>query len=325
LGINEDNKQEIFWGKGIFNTFKGKDDLDIHYAHFEHSPASPVIVISPGRCESYLKYKETAFELYLSGYSIFIVDHRGQGLSGRMLTNVFKGYVKNFDDYADDLYQFITKIVAPNSGNTLPYLLAHSMGCAITLRMLQLYPNVVQKAALLSPMIAINTGPLPHFFATGLVNLLENLNQLLSKEPWYFVGQSNYKAKLFRNNPLTHCENRYQAFVDLYQTNNAIQLGGVTIKWLHEAFKARKAIFSNLDKITTPLTLFQGSEDIVVDNKKQNDFCRLLHALSPELIAPTPIIIEGAHHELLFEIDPLREKTLSQILQFFSASPKTSG
>ncbi|WP_426359539.1 alpha/beta fold hydrolase [Pseudocolwellia sp. HL-MZ19] len=325
MGNNVHNEQDIFWEQGVFNAFKGKDDLDIHYAHFKHSPTSPIIVISPGRCESYLKYKETAFELYQSGYSIFIVDHRGQGLSSRMLANKYKGYVKKFDDYADDLYQFVTTIVAPYSGNTLPYLLAHSMGCAITLRMLQLYPKVIKKAVLLSPMIAINTGPLPYLLAINIIRFTDKLNQILSKESWYFAGQSNFKVKPFKNNPLTHCEKRYHAFADLYQDNHAIQLGGVTVKWLYEAFKTEHLIFSNLNKISTPICLLQASDDIVIDNKKQNNFCRQLNALSPELITPKPVVIEGAYHELLFEKDSIRDETLTQIRQFFSVASTTSG
>jgi lysophospholipase len=325
LGNNVNNGQNMFWEQGFFSFFKSKDDLNIHYAHFEHSPTSPIIVISPGRCESYLKYKETIFELYQSGYSVFIVDHRGQGLSSRMLTNKYKGYVKKFDDYADDLYQFISTVVAPLSGNVLPYILAHSMGCAITLRMLQLYPNVVKKAVLLSPMIAINTGPLPYLLALNIIKLADKLNQILAKESWYFFGQSDFKIKPFETNPLTHSENRYQAFVNLYQNNKAIQLGGVTVKWLYEAFKIEQVIFSDLNKISTPICLFQASKDIVVNNKKQDEFCRLLNDVSPELITAKPVVIEGAYHELLFETDSIRDETLTQIRQFFSVASTTSG
>jgi len=319
LSNTNKDTQEDFWKKGVFSTFKGKKNLNISYAHFKHSSTAPVIVISPGRCESYLKYQETVFELCRSGYNVFLIDHRGQGLSDRMLTNPYKGYVENFDDYADDLHYFITAIVIPNSNNTFPYLLAHSMGCAITIRMLQLYPNVLKKAVLLSPMIAINTGPLPHFIAHGIVRALEKINQKLSKEPWYFIGQTDYKIRKFDKNLLTHCKKRFQDFVDLYQNNKDIQLGGVTIKWLYEAFKTEQAIFSNLDNIQTPLALFQGSEDKIVDNQKQDKFCSLLHSVSPQIITPKPIVIDGAYHELLFEVTSLRQETISQIDQFFLA------
>lgn len=313
------NQQEKFWAQGKFQQFKGKHNLTIHYAFFRNKLSSSTVIISSGRCESYLKYKETIFELYQQGYSVFILDHRGQGLSERMLINTHKGYVEHFDDYAHDLFQFITTIVNPASANPPPYLLAHSMGCAIALRMFQLFPKVVKKGVLLSPMIAINTGILPHFLARFIVNIGKMINHLLSKEPLFFIGLSTYKAKPFHNNQLTHCKKRYQKTINLYEEETSIQLGGVTIHWLSEALKAEHNIFSDLDKIHTPLCVFQAGNDNIVDNKKQNLFCDELNQLAPQLSAKTPIVIKGAWHELLFETDEIRTKVLTKTLQCFES------
>lgn len=320
MSNNETYALEDFWKIGCFSFFKGKNDLSIQYAHFDNGSKSPVIVISPGRCESYLKYKENIFDLYQSGYSIFILDHRGQGLSERLLTNGYKGYVHCFDDYADDLYLFITTVVISYSGGTLPYLLAHSMGSTISLRMFQLYPKIVEKAVLLSPMIAINTGGLPNILAVYIITLTKQINRFLSKTPWYFIGQSDYKAKPFKNNSQTHCESRYERFVNTYKKHRQIQLGGVTVHWLYEAFKTERKIFSNLNKINTPICMLQAGNDSIVDNKKQKQFCQALHNISSKLIAEEPIIIQGAFHELLFEKDNMRSESLTRTLQFFSAS-----
>jgi len=305
------------WQQGTFDAFKGVDGIRIQYAYFMHSTASPSIVISSGRSESYLKYKESICELYHHGYNIFILDHRGQGLSERMLSNKNKGYVKNFDDYAYDLHQFITTIVQPKI-NQQPYLLAHSMGGAISVRMLQLYPSVVKKATLLAPMIAINTGALPQKLAIGLVKLGKKINQQLTKEPWYFLGQSSYRIKPFHENRLTHSQKRYKTFAELYQTNTEIQLGGATYDWLYQAIEAEKNIFTQLDKIQTPLCILQAGNDTIVDNNKQQQFCAQLHHISPELCAQSAIVIEQAFHELLFEEEAIRTKAVSHILSYFA-------
>lgn len=308
---------ETFWKGGIFSSFEGLNNLDISYAQFNIQPQLPIIVISPGRTESYLKYKEVIFDLCNAGYGVFILDHRGQGLSARLLKNPHKGYVANFDDYAHDLYTFITKIVSPFATVNPPYLLAHSMGSAITLRMLQLHPTVIKKAALLSPMIGINTGLLPHYVASFIILMLESTNNFLSKESWYFLGQSNYSVKRFENNRVSHCEERYKKCIDLYSKNKTIQLGGVTIHWLYETFNTEKMIFSELDKITAPISLFQAGNDSIVSNKLQDNFCKKLHNISPKLTTKEPKIIKGAYHELLFEKDTLRSQTLSQVLHYF--------
>ena len=38
-----------------------------------------VVVVSPGRIESYVKYPEVAYDLFHCGYDVVIVDHRGGG------------------------------------------------------------------------------------------------------------------------------------------------------------------------------------------------------------------------------------------------------
>ena len=311
---------KFFWKTGVFHYFHGLNDIKVQYAYFFNKLTSPSIVISSGRCESYLKYQETLYELYQRGYNVFILDHRGQGLSDRLLPNADKGYVKHFDDYAYDLYTFITTTVLPITKGKAPYLLAHSMGGAITIRMLQLYPSVIKRAVLLSPMIGINTGGLPKSVSSKIVIFGKRFNLFFTKNPWYFLGQSNYKVKNFHQNKLTHSQKRYQTFIDLYKRHPEIQLGGVTFHWLYQALKIEKKIFLNLNKIQTPLCILQASDDNIVDNKIQDLFCNTLHQLSPQLCPEKVIEIEGAYHELLFEKDEIRSLAIEQLLQFFERS-----
>lgn len=72
-----------------------------------------MIVICPGRIESYVKYAELAYDLVHTGFDVLIIDHRGQGLSGRMLSDTHRGHVDNFSDYVDDLYVFRQQEVQP--------------------------------------------------------------------------------------------------------------------------------------------------------------------------------------------------------------------
>lgn len=314
-----------FWEQGTFSSFRGVNNTRINYAHFTHKPAAQKIVISPGRCESYLKYKEHIFELYENGYSIYIVDHRGQGLSERLITQTHKGHVERFDDYANDLHHFITTIVNPNRTTPLPYLIAHSMGSAISLRMFQLYPKVIHKAVLLSPMIAINTSKIPDFVAVLFVRIMNKINKCLSNQPWYFFGQSSFQVRPFQHNRQTHCQQRYNAYLTLYKECERIQLGGVTINWLNEAFKTEKKLLKNLHKIETPLCVMQASKDRVIDNHKLKAFCKKLHHLSPRIISKDPTLINQARHELLFEKDSIRDHVFSVILDFFNEPSEVCG
>lgn len=65
------------------------------------------------RIESYVKYAELAYDLFHSGFDVLIIDHRGQGRSGRMLSDPHRGHVDNFNDYVDDLTAFWQQEVLP--------------------------------------------------------------------------------------------------------------------------------------------------------------------------------------------------------------------
>jgi lysophospholipase len=318
--LNKQLPSEIsdFWQTGVFSSFQGFDNRRINYAAFIASQPENCLVISPGRSESYLKYKELAFDLASLNISIFIIDHRGQGLSERLLDNPHKGYVEQFDDYTDDLNTFISTIVNPNCATgDKPILLAHSMGGAIATRLAQKYPDSVKAILLTSPMIAINKGGLPEWLAKTLIYSGTFLNKLFTDQGWYFIGQSNYQAKSFENNSLMHSKIRYQTFIDLYQEYPQLQLGGVTFNWLKQAVNAHQTIFSELDKITSPITIIQAGDDTIVDNQAQNDFCHKLHQLKP-LLCPQlkPLVIEGARHEILFEGDKYRNQALTFIIEW---------
>ena len=141
---------------------------------------------------------------------------------------------------------------------------------------------------------------------------------MVSDEPWYVIGQQDYKNTAFKDNVLTHSQARYQIFNQLYQTNKEIQLGGVTTHWLNSALLAKEQIFSQLTKLKTPILVLQAGEDTVVDNLAQNEFCQQLHQLNSDAYPKgKPVIISGAYHELFFEIDEYREQALKHILQWF--------
>jgi lysophospholipase len=196
------------------------------------------------------------------------------------------------------------------------------MGGAIVLRMLELYPEAIQAALLSSPMLAINFVDLPYWLAETLIKTMLGINNVMSKEPWYFLGQKDYQTISFSQNKLMKSAQRYQHFLNAYQSQPQLQLGGVTIHWLNEAINAKKSIFKNIANIKTPIRILQAGCDTIVDNNTQTDFCKQLHQLN-NLYCPDqqPIIIDGAQHELFFEQDPYRNKALNYTLEWFNKYP----
>jgi len=335
LNSRLNNEIKALWHQGTFNHFYGVKNTRINYASFVKksqmqsdysknvNDKRECLIIVPGRSEGYLKYQELIYDLYQLGFDIFIIDHRGQGISERLLPNEHKGYVESFEDYNEDLNVFINTTVIPQCLKK-PYLLAHSMGGIISARYLQKHPNTIKAAVLSSPMIAINSGGLPKWLAKALIYSTEQLNQWFSDDTWYFLGQGDvkpdaYQAKTFANNPLMQSKLRYEQFTKTYQSTPEIQLGGVTVHWLEQALAAEKVVFENLHTLTTPTLVLQAGADSIVDNDAQNDFCSQLNQLhSHSCLNGKPVVINGARHELFFESDLYRDQALHHIVNWFN-------
>ncbi|WP_348260358.1 serine aminopeptidase domain-containing protein, partial [Salmonella enterica] len=66
--------------------FIGVGNTRVRFVGFRNDSNDRTIVICPGRIESYVKYAELGYDLFHLGFVIFIMDHRGEGRSGRVLS-----------------------------------------------------------------------------------------------------------------------------------------------------------------------------------------------------------------------------------------------
>jgi len=271
--------------------------------------AKAALIIVPGRIEASHKYAELCFDAISAGYQVFVLDHRGQGLSERLCANRQIGVVHRFDEYVDDLALAITAI---SDRTELPLLaIAHSMGSAILYRYLQVTPDpLIQKALCGAPMFGIPVGPWP-LLVRRLSQAVSWVNRLSSSSPWFVPGQRPYQRKPFADNDLTHCAARYHWFRDLYDNYPAYQLGGVSWYWLSAALSAC-AQLARAYKPKVPVLVVQAGQDTVVDNQAQ---CRLVnqHQLSFARI-------DSARHELWAGTDEERRQ-LCCLLNQFLATP----
>lgn len=131
-----------FWRQRDEAEFTGVDDIPVRFVRFRAQHHDRVVVICPGRIESYVKYAELAYDLFHLGFDVLIIDHRGQGRSGRLLADPHLGHVNRFNDYVDDLAAFWQQEVQPGPWRKR-YILAHSMGGAISTLFLQHHPVYV--------------------------------------------------------------------------------------------------------------------------------------------------------------------------------------
>lgn len=300
-----------FWeSEVITDHFTTPDNLSIHYAYSIPQHAKNTVVLCTGRTESYLKYQELMFDLTRLGFAVFILDHRGQGRSSRLLNNPHIGHIKEFEHYIDDFKQFLTEVVEPkSSGNGESFLIAHSMGCAISTLFMLAHPQYFKKAALLSPMFGISSGFVPPPVARSIVDVFRDTLFWEANKEKYFPGQVDYHDKPFIDNPLTTSETRFRIMQEINHQYPQTQLGGISFHWLHNAIEAIDIITNTTACIQTPLILFSAEQDRVVDNTSHSAFAKK-HSCKH-------IVIEGAEHELLFEKDERRNEVLDALLIFF--------
>jgi lysophospholipase len=298
-----------FWQQSVLQgKLQGKGALAIAYAYAQNPANKGTVVISAGRIEAYIKYKEVIFDIFQRGYSVFIHDHRGQGFSGRLTDNPHMGYVDDFDDYVADLHGFMQQVVLPQCQHQ-PLLLGHSMGCAIAALYCLAYPQVFKKVAFSAPMFGIRPA-LPTWIASLLVKSHFAFGRLLGRQYAYFLGQQDYVEHAFAQNRLTHSAVRYQIFRDEYRHHPQAQLGGVTAHWLHAAALAMNRIEQSAMHFPLPSLVLQAGADAVVDNARQSRVARGFPKCQIQ-------VIPNARHELLMEADEYRQPTMQAIFEFF--------
>lgn len=299
-----------FWQQHMQSgEFSGVDGVMIRYAYAVHPRAIGSVAVSSGRIETLIKYKEVVFDLYNNGYSVFIHDHRGQGLSGRMTVNPQQGYVDDFSDFVADFKDFYEQIIAPNSQHT-PLMLCHSMGGTIGTLYALKYPNDFAKIALSAPMFGVRPA-LPDWLGKFLISSNLLVSRCLGSQPRYFMGQGDYQAESFANNILTHSESRYQIFIDEYEVHPEVKLGGITPQWLRAAVSAMDSVKQQAGQFAIPMLLMQAGADKIVDNDSQDRVAELV----PDC---QKLVFAGASHELLMEVDKYRRHCFAAVLEFWA-------
>ncbi|WP_065188847.1 alpha/beta fold hydrolase [Shewanella woodyi] len=297
-------EQQAFWQTVTQSVIKTSDNINLAYAYVAHPGSTKAIVISNGRVESYLKYQELIFDLYQQGYSIYAIDHRGQGLSSRTTANTHQGHIDRFDTYVEDFALFIDEIVTPNQHQEL-FLVGHSMGGAIGTLYLDRHPQTFKAAVFSAPMYGIKL-PISRRFIRWLAKQLDTSSP--NKEPNYILGGKDYDPVAFAKNDLTHSQLRYENYRTLYEIHPELQLGSPTNHWLFESIDAGEKTVEAAKKSDTPILILQADEDTIVDNFAQ------YHAVSDRCML---INIPNARHELFMERDESRNLTLTELINFF--------
>ncbi|MBC7385114.1 MAG: alpha/beta fold hydrolase [Cryobacterium sp.] len=278
---------------------------------FVHPHARGTVVVLTGRSEPWLKYGEVFYDLHQMGFSVYSYDHRGQGLSTHLSNrNPQIGHILRFEDYVDDLALVTRKVILPSVPVGEPlYLLAHSMGGAIAAGYLERGLNPYRAAVLNSPMLQIDTAPYPESVARVIVLGAMRLGQGGA----YALGRGDLIPGFpFEKNDVTHSRARFDMSEQTITRFPSIGVGGPSSEWVYRSLVASREITELSARIRTPLLMLQAGEDHVVLLPRQAQACDL--AFDCQLVH-----YPKARHEILMEVDGIRNRAFEQVDRFFSA------
>jgi lysophospholipase len=301
---NYSKRVEDFYNSGKEGTFLGKDSIPIYFKIFKQQNTDKAILISTGRTEATVKYKELIYDLFKNGFSVFIHDHRGQGQSGRMTEDHDMGFIDTFQYYVDDMKLFYDTYLKPKNYNK-KYLLSHSMGGAIGMTYLEQYPSDFNAAAFSSPMLGLRPP------SCAIIKVLTG------EEPKYALGEGAYNENKsdFKGNTLTGSRIRFERMIDVYNEVPKARLGGATTQWVNKSCMQFDYIFNNIAKIKAPFILFSAENEQIVNPNAHQKFIDAANKLGKNVLAYS---IENAQHELLIEKDEQRIETINKVLRFYS-------
>ncbi len=302
-----------FWRQREEAEFKGVDDVPVRFVRFCAQNNDRLVLICPGRIESYVKYAEVAYDLFHSGFDVMIIDHRGRGARAAC------SLIPTADTSLTSATMSMTwrrsgsSRWSPDTGENGLSSLTLWAGrlprffCNVTRRIVMRLRSARRCSGL---SFDCRTGWCA-IFSTGLRG-----HQRIREE--YAIGTGRWRALPFAVNVLTHSRQRYRRNLRFYADEPRLQVGGPTWHWVREGMLAGDEVLANVEKDTAPTLLLQAQEERVVDNLMHDRYCELRAAAGHPCEGGKPLVIEGAYHEILFEKDAMRSVALNAIVEFFN-------
>lgn len=255
--------------------------------------AKAVVVIVHGAMEHHRRYGWLIEMWRLSGFHVIMGDLPGQG----MTTRSRRGHIDSFDEYIFEVKDWIQTAYQFN----LPvFLIGHSMGGLISIRLLQEERMNLAGVVLSSPCL-------------GLVHQPPKMTAL-------FSSIMNLVAPSFRvNSGLTVDMATRNPDVREADVNDTLYITKVSVRWYSELIQAVKLAFEHNDKIQDlPFLVMQGGDDKIVNKHTVREWFNDV-PLSEKRFKEWP----NCYHEIFNE--PEREEVFEYAKDFFNSRLKAIG
>lgn len=209
--------------------------------------AKGVIVMIHGAFEHHRRYGWLIEMWRLSGFHVIMGDLPGQG----MTTRSSRGHIDSFDEYIVEVKDWVQ---AAYQFDLPVFLLGHSMGGLIAIRLLQEERMNLAGVILSSPCLGLITAP------SKWLNILSYpLNTIF---PSLLINPGLTIDKATRNLEVQEAD-----------MNDTLYVTKVSVRWYRELMTAVKLAFVNMDKIQdVPMLVMQGGEDKIVNKQSVKEW-----------------------------------------------------
>ena len=266
------------------------------------------ILFLPGRGDAYEKWLETLDHWHSEGWTIGSMDWRGQALSGRLGQDSLIGHIDDFSTWTDDLAAFWDEWRRNTPGPHV--LIGHSMGGHLALRAVTEGRVEPDALVLSAPMLGLLPGWVPsrllHLVAKGLSAL---------GHPARAAWAGGEKPKLVsgaRAALLTHDQSRYEDELWWRGERPLIAMGAASWGWIERALASIGALERPgcLEAVQVPVLMLATTADRLVSWPAIRRAAARLPNASLVTFGPE------CRHEILREVDPVRNRALGAIRDF---------
>lgn len=275
------------------------------------------ILFFPGRGDNYEKYLETLEEWHREGWRVTAGDWRGQAGSGRLGDDDITGHISDFSVWLDDLQAIWTAWVKETPG---PHILAaHSMGGHLITRAMVEKRVTPDAAILIAPMLRMVGPRLPLTVLHGAAKAMLRLGN--PKRPAWKWSEKPGELPKHRKLLLTHDDERYEDEIYWRDTRKQLIMGPGSWGWVERAYASIAVIekAGAMEAVTTPIFITSTFNDKLVSHQS----CLKAAKRFPN----STLLTFGfeARHEILREVDQVRETLKDAIRAFLDKSAPAQG
>jgi lysophospholipase len=305
-----------FFNKGEFSRFPASNGKgSIYYGKFLVPNELGAVVIVPGRSQPLVEYRELIYDFAQEGFSVYIMDHFGQGYSDRELSNPLIGHIETYDHYVEDFRTFMETHVNPiepvtsKPRHSKVYVFAHSMGAAVAKIYFGKYKPKVDAAKITAPMIDINLrGYHPlivrvMIFKAWFTRSLEN----------YVVGESDrsWELRFHSKRADVQSTERLRITKKMLDENPTLRTSGPSVQWLSATIEAGSTIKRLTPEINIPMILTSATYDRAVKN--------IAHIKFSERAPSCTLVMAETAHDVMNAKDGARQLVFDSAVRFFKS------